>query len=295
MFIVYFIFNIFGWTISKLPFWFLYLLSDIAYFKIYYLFGYRKKVTLNNLRNSFPEKSDKEIKRIARKFYRNLTDLMLETLKIRNFSFGEQDKRIVFRNFEIVEEFYKQGKSVFASMGHCGNWEWVGIMLARVAHHHPYAIFKPLNNPYFNNYMSMLRTKSGYSNLIRFKQTYRTLVRLKHQKNIAVIASDQTPTMDEINYWTTFFHQETGFFLGLEKMSKALDYAVVFMNIQRVKRGYYEITFSSITDNPKETKEYEITDKYVKLLENSISKNPDNWLWSHRRWKHKKPEIKNQN
>ncbi|MDZ7744132.1 MAG: lysophospholipid acyltransferase family protein [Bacteroidota bacterium] len=288
--ILYFTFNIIGWFISILPFRVLYFLSDGLYYIVYYLTGYRKKTVFTNLKRAFPDKNKKEIRKIAKQYYRNLSDIILETLKIRNFSEKELDRRIIFKNYDILEKYYREGRSVFVATGHSGNWEWLGIGLARVTNFHPYAIYKQLNDPYFEKYVSMLRTKSGYNNLIRFKQTFRTLARLREQQNVVIIVADQTPTKIEINYWTEFFQRETGFFLGLEKMSKTLDYVVVFFDMYRVKRGYYEIEISLLEDDPQNTGEYEITEKYVKKLESVIKKNPDNWLWSHRRWKHQKPK-----
>lgn len=291
--IVYLIFRIYAWFVSILPFSVIYLISDFHYFLIYHVIGYRRKVVYQNLRSAFPEKDKKEINKIARKFYRNLSDIVLEVLKIKNFSEKEQDRRILFENFEIIEDLYKKGKSIFVAIGHCGNWEWMGPRLARITRHHPYAIVKPLTDPFFEDYMNMLRTKSGYNNLIKFKQAYRTLYKLKEQDNIVIIASDQTPTRDEINYWTNFMGQETGFFLGLEKMSKSLDYAVLFFDIVRERRGHYRVFIEEITREPAETGEYEITDKYVGMLESAIKARPDNWLWSHRRWKHKREQTEN--
>lgn len=286
--IVYFLFWLIAGLISILPFRLLYVLSDLIYVAIYYITGYRRKVTYRNLRKAFPEMSKDEIRAIAKKFYKNLADLVVEVLKIRSISARAMDKRVVFKNYDIIERLYKEGKSIFVAIGHCGNWEWMGLRLAMISNHKPFAIVKPLTNEYFEGYMSQLRTKSGYNNLIKFKQTYRTLVRNRHQKNIVIIASDQTPTRDEINYWTRFMNQETPFFLGLEKMSKMLDMAVLFFDIVRVKRGHYEVNVKVITEQPKETAEYEITEKYVRQLEEAIRRKPDNWLWSHRRWKHAK-------
>ena len=287
MFIIYNIFRFFAWLISKLPFCLLYIISDILYFLIYYLVGYRKKVTFNNLRNSFPDKSDKEIKSIAKKFYRNFSDTIIEVIKIRSITKKSLNKRVRFNNLEIIEELYKRNKNVFITLGHCGNWEWLGLNVSLNALYSPFAIVKPLNNPFFEKYITKLRTKY-YNNLIPIKQTYRTLINNKNELCFVLIVSDQSPAKSEINHWTTFLNQETPVYLGTEKISKALDYAVVFSDIQRIKRGYYEVTVMEITDNPKETTEYEITEKYYHLLEEAIKKHPDNWLWSHRRWKHKK-------
>ncbi len=286
--LIYYIFSAVAWIVSLLPFFILYRLSDMLYLIIFYLIGYRKKVTYANLQNSFPEKSEKEIRQIARRFYKNLADLVVEVLKIKSIRTKTLHKRVRFHNYEIIEELYEKNKSIFVAIGHCGNWEWMGLKIAMISEHKPFAIVKPLSEPYFEDYMNKLRTKSGYNNLIKFRQTYRQLLKIRKQRNIVIIASDQTPTRDEINYWTNFLNQETPFFLGLEKMSKNMDFAVLFFDIVRSNRGCYDVFVKKITEEPNNTKEYEITEKYVHLLEDAVIKHPDNWLWSHRRWKHKK-------
>lgn len=286
----YLLFRLVAAIVSILPFWFLYRLSDFIFFLIYYVFRYRSRVTYQNLKNSFPERSTEDIRRIAKNFYRNIADIMVEVLKTKGVSVDQLMKRVQFHNYDIIEELFQKKKSTFVSIGHCGNWEWTAIKLAMISKHKPYAVVKPLNDVFFDEYMSQLRTKSGHSNLIKFKQTYRTLYKVKDELFITIIASDQTPTRDEINYWTEFLNQDTPFFLGLEKISKSLDMAVVFFDIVRTKRGFYDVYISLITDQPKETDQYEITEAYVRKLEASINKHPDNWLWSHRRWKHKRNE-----
>lgn len=236
--LTYYIFSAVAWLVSILPFFILYRLSDLLYIIIYHLIGYRKKVTISNLHNAFPKKSDKEIKQITRKFYQNLADLIVEVIKIKSISSKTLHKRVTFHNYEIIEDIYKQNRSIFVAIGHCGNWEWMGLKMAMISKHKPFAIVKPLTDPYFEQYMNNLRTKSGYNNLIKFKQTYRQLLKIKKQRNIVIIASDQTPTRDEINYWTNFLNQETPFFLGLEKMSKNMDFSVLFYDIIRTKQRY---------------------------------------------------------
>jgi len=286
--IVYFIFRVVAYGVSLLPFWVLYRLSDFMYFLVYYVLRYRTRVTITNLKNAFPEKNEREIRAIAARFYRNLADIIVEVIKTKSISVKELMRRVQFHNYEIVEDLFRKKKSTFVSIGHCGNWEWTAIKLAMISKHKPFAVVKPLNDPFFDDYMSRLRTKSGHSNLIKFKQTYRTLYKIKDELFITIIASDQTPTREEINYWTEFLNQDTPFFLGLEKISKALNMAVVFFDIVRPKRGYYDVYISKITEAPLETPQFEITEGYVRKLEDSIKKHPDNWLWSHRRWKHKR-------
>ncbi|MBU1010788.1 MAG: lysophospholipid acyltransferase family protein [Bacteroidetes bacterium] len=276
------------WFLALMPFWLLYLLSDFLFVVIYYVVRYRRQVTIENLRNSFPEKTEYERQQIARKYYRNLADIVLEFIKIEHITRKTVDKRMIIKNPEILTQLYQSGKSIFITIGHCGNWEWLGKKIALSTKHNAYAVIKPIHDPLFNNYMTQLRVRFHSPNLIDYKKTFRVLSRVNDTLNAVVIASDQTPTRGESNFWATFLHQETAFFLGVEKISKALDYAVLFFDIQRIKRGYYEITIHTISLEPKETAVEEITREYIALLENAIRQNPDNWLWSHRRWKHKK-------
>lgn len=288
MAIVYYSFRVISWCISRLPFPALYCLSGFLCFILRDVIRYRRKVVYNNLRNSFPEKSESEIRKTVRKFYQNLADVILETIKQENLSLGQYEKRFIFSNTEVYEKIISQGKSVIVGIGHCGNWEWMGNALGLSVPVKGYAVVKPLSDKRFDKYITRLRSKTRNGGVISFKEVYRTLVRLKNQRTMTVFAADQTPTRGEINYWTEFLNQDTPFFLGIEKIAKSLDSGVLFLDLQRTGRGYYEGNFQLITDDPRNTKEFEITEKYVYLLQKAIRRHPDNWLWSHRRWKHKR-------
>jgi Kdo2-lipid IVA lauroyltransferase/acyltransferase len=283
-------FLLFGlmWLLALLPLRILYIFSDVLYYKLYYLFRYRRKVVRSNLMNSFPDKDAAWIKATEKKYYRHLADLVIEFIKIRHITREQITKRMRIINPDILQTLYSQQKSIFVAIGHCGNWEWLGQKMANVEGHRPFAIFKPLTNPYFDKYMRNLRVRFHAPNLIEFKKTYRIILQNIHTVNAIIIAADQTPTRNEINYWTNFLNQDTPFFLGIEKMSKSLDYAVLFFDMTRIRRGYYEIEIKPVTISPRDTKPFEITEKYVSLLEEAIHNNPSNWLWSHRRWKHKR-------
>jgi Kdo2-lipid IVA lauroyltransferase/acyltransferase len=276
------------WTLSLLPLRILYILSDILYFFIYYVYKYRKDVVFTNLRNSFPEKPEEEILKIARQYYKNLSDIVIEVIKLRHISKEKLSSRIIIKNKEVMHEYYRQNKKAIAAVAHLGNWEWVATISPALFDYKIYLVYKPLSNKFFNDYLLKLRSKFGLD-FISFKQTYRFLIKQKEELNMPVLASDQTPTKSEIEYWSQFLNQETGFYIGLERIARSLDCVVVFVDIKRIKRGYYEIEIIDITGDPKNTKEFEITEKYIHILENHIIQNPDNWLWSHRRWKHKKP------
>jgi Kdo2-lipid IVA lauroyltransferase/acyltransferase len=290
MFIFHYAFLTFAWLIALLPFRLLYLKSDFVSFILFHVVKYRKKVVFENLRNAFPEKSELEIYQIARKYYRNLGDLVLEVIKLRHLSKEQLLKRVKVNNAKLLMDLYDQQKSVLLVMGHCGNWEWASPAIIFHTAHKCFGMVKPLSDPFFEKYMMRLRTKFNPGSIIHFKRFFRMMVENRNNLSAYMLAGDQTPTRSEINYWTNFLNQETAVFLGAEKMAKALDIPVVYMDTQRTGRMRYEITLSLISDKPKETAEYEITEKHVRLLENAIRLHPDNWLWSHRRWKHKHTE-----
>lgn len=278
------------YVIALLPFPLLYLKADVLYYVLYYIIRYRRNVVATNLRNSFPGKSSSQLKVIEKKYYHNLADIVVEFLKVRHISRKSVQKRMKILNPEILDELYAKKRSLFIAIGHCGNWEWLAHILALRKGHKPFAIIKPLSDPFFDQYMKANRTKFGGPQMIPFKQTYKTLLSNKHTLNAVVNASDQTPARSEINFWTSFLNQQTAFFMGIGKMAKALDYSVLYFDIQRDRRGYYSIRIKPVSIYPQTDSAEDITEKYVNLLEQSIIENPDNWLWSHRRWKHKKQE-----
>ncbi len=250
--------------------------------------GYRKKVVLMNLTNSFPEKDSKEIELITRKFYKNLADIIVEIIKLRGIKPHQLLDRFKIQDLQILNNIFKLNKSAIITIGHCGNWDWMGAAIGHHIEPKGYAVVKPLSNKRFDNYLNNIRIKGSGGGVIPFKDTFRTLIKLKKELTATVFAADQTPTKGEINYWTTFLNQDTPFFLGIEKIAKVLDMGVVFLDIQRKGRGRYFGVFHLITNIPKETAEHEITENYVTLLETSIKARPDNWMWSHKRWKHKR-------
>ncbi|NOU48823.1 MAG: lysophospholipid acyltransferase family protein [Bacteroidales bacterium] len=289
----YYIFITKAWFISLLPFRFLYVLSDFLFVIVYHLVRYRRKVTSVNLTKSFPGLGVDELKRIEKKYYHNLCDIIVEVIKIRHITPDQLKKRMVVTNPEILYDLFNRQKSVFLAVGHCGNWDWFGKTMPYITQHKVFAIYKELNSNDFDGYMKSLRSRFGVPSLIESKATYRSLLQAKDTVNAVFLAGDQTPGGLEANYWTSFLNQDTPFFVGIEKMAKSLDYAVLFFDIQRIRRGYYEATISPVSLNPKETKTNEITGTYVRLLEKAIVENPENWLWSHRRWKHKRERVTN--
>jgi KDO2-lipid IV(A) lauroyltransferase len=287
----YYIFFGINYLITLLPLRVLYLFSDLFYLVLYYLAGYRRKVVAANLRNAFPEKSEAERKKIERGFYKHLCDLIVETLKAKHMSPKQISQRLVVRDLSSVDRLYKDGKNLIALTSHYNNWEWFSAVPLAI----PYKIltaYKPLTNKYFDHFILNLRTKFGVW-ASPMQNILRDMLKFRNEKILTIsgFIADQTPPPDEHAYWTTFLNQETGFFRGAEKLAVKYDMPVIFVNITKIKRGYYEVAFELITDQPGKEAPGFVTSRYAEKLEAVIKEKPDYWLWSHRRWKYKKPFL----
>ncbi len=274
----------FIYLLSYLPFWALYAVSDFLFILLFYVIGYRRKVVELNLRNSFPEKSEKEILTLSKKYYQYLCDLSLETFKKITMSREDALKHCKFHHAELLNRLKEENKSVILLMGHYGNWEWAGSSFTLSTNHQLYVVYKALTNPYFERLMVKSRTMFG-TRLIKVENTLRDIIANKGTPSTFAFIADQTPFPEQA-YWTTFLNQDTPIYTGAEKLAKKLGYPVVFVNIVRMKRGYYEIFPELLFENPSLCKPNEITEVYIRRLESEIKKMPETWLWSHRRWKY---------
>ena len=285
--ILFYLFYAFAWLFSLLPLGVQYLLSDFLFFILYYLSGYRKKVVFNNLKNSFPDKDDKELKRIMKKFYKHLADLFIENIALIHLSEKEILKRVKFKNPELLDEFYENNKSVAIVVGHYANWEWLASV-ALLTKLKVIAIVKPLSNKRFNEFMNSLRHKFGMHTVAMNKIVREIIAAEKDKQAIATFfAADQSPMKAEIKYWADFLNQKTAVYLGLEKIVKKHKHALVFFKMEKIKRGYYEVDIVKLFDGVSNVSEHEITERHLKVLEEIIINKPEYWLWSHKRWKHK--------
>lgn len=271
------------------PFWLMYRIADLIFVFSFYVIGYRKKTVTNNLQNAFPEKSADEISAIRRKFYRHLADLIVETVKASQMSEATFGKRFRFRNPELLNELYDQGKSVALLSGHYGNWEWT-IALPRQVKHQINVIYRAIQEETFDLYMKQTRSRFGMFMMQQYV-SLRIMLNLEKtgQLSATYYLTDQTALKDT-DYWMMFLNQETAVFPGAEKVASRFRQAVVFMDIQKVKRGYYEVEFTKLFDDASVTAPYEVTKAHTRFLEEIIRKRPEFWLWSHKRWKHKRPE-----
>ncbi len=273
--------------LSLLPMRILYILSDIMFFSVFYVIHYRKKVVYQNLKNAFPEKKQDEIDRIAKRFFKHLCDFIVEVLKLNSLSIENLEKRISYPDNSLLTDLYNKGKGVVMVLGHYGNWEY-GTGFAHYTKHIGAVIYMPLQNKFMDELIKKQRAQYGYHPIAMsgiYKWAFQNYKDGKPQ--MIFFLGDQRPS-ENAEYWTTFLNQETGVYLGAEKLARKLDLAVVYGEINKVKRGKYEANLTLITDKPKETSEYEITEAHVKLLEDTIKRNPEYWLWSHKRWKHKR-------
>jgi KDO2-lipid IV(A) lauroyltransferase len=274
------------YLLSILPFTLLYLFSDFLYFILYYVIGYRKKVIVQNLRNSFPEKSDEEIEAISKNFYKHFCDFFVETIKMLTLSKKEIIKRckVTPETTAIYSRFAGEHKNVIIAMGHFGNWEWACNAFNAQAEQQLYVIYHPLSNKYFNELMHKIRTRNG-AKLIAMKDTYREMIVNKESLNATAFLSDQTPQPQHA-YWTTFLNQDTPVFKGVEVIAKKMKLPVVFSSMRKVKRGYYEMVSEVLIENPESVDDDEVSEMYIRKLEEDIRIQPEIWLWSHKRWKH---------
>ena len=273
------------------PYGFLYLKSDFYFLLAYHMLRYRRKVVRQNLLNSFPDKSPKEIKTIEKGFYRNLCDLIVEGPKALRMKPEGFKYRIGYTNPELITRLYEQHKNVFYAIPHSGNWEWFGKSMPDLSGHKCLAVYKKVKNPVFEQLMMYLRTKDCPLEMMESNSALKRLAQLRDSQNAVLMVADQTPRGTDSDYWTEFLHQDTCWFTGLERIAKMLDYAVVFVAMKRQGRGRYEVAFELITDNPKETEKGFIMERYVRCVERFIEEQPDNWLWSHRRWKHQRNKV----
>ena len=275
------------WIVSILPFRLLYGVSDGLYFFIYRIFGYRKATVKENLRLVFPDKSEQEIATITSKFYHHLCDMILEAVKSLTISETELKKRFTFTNVDLINDLEKKQKSIILMCAHYGSWEWIFI-LQRYVKHKGYAVYKRLGNPHFDKLVKGIRAKYN-SHLITTKETYSVLSKCKknHELTINGFVSDQSPKATKAFHWNEFMGIKVPMYTGAETMAKKFDMAVVFFSVKRIKRGYYEATFQTITEHPKDYQDYEITDLFFKLVEGQILEAPQYYLWTHKRWKHR--------
>ena len=277
------------YLISLLPFWVLFGISDVLNFFVQHVFRYRRRVVFDNLRHAFPEKPENELKNIVRKFYRHLADLMVETIKLHSMDERQMDKRISFTGLELVDKYYKEGKSIIILAMHHNNWEWCSFVQNK-AKHLGLMIYNPVRgNQSMEKFMLHSREKWG-GKCIPVHHSGRATIAY-HRKGIPTalwLGADQTPPRNS-KFWTVFLNREAPFFSGPEKIAARTNQPVFFQQVTKIARGKYKVHLVPLFLNPKDVEPNEILLGYVRKMEEIIAKEPEHYLWSHRRWKHQRP------
>jgi len=275
---------------SRLPLPLLYLLSDLAYFVSYYLVRYRRKKVWQNLKNSFPEKSKHELQKIEKEFYVNLCDYAVEMLKLATISREELTRRMVFKDDRILQHYKAKGQSMLVLASHQFNWEW---LLAAGNFSIPLDfVYQPLKNEFSDRFSLYCRTRFGSYAIKRSDVARETIKRKNLVRGIAIV-SDQYPGLKtDKRYFTQFLNQQTAFFLGTNQLAMLAQYPVIFAEIRKMKRGYYEAVFTEIASPPFSKDDYTVLENYATAVESLVRENPAGWLWSHNRWKKKHERIK---
>lgn len=276
------------WMLSMLPFRILYILSDFVYVIVYYIIGYRKRTVRENLALALPHLSEQERLVIEKKFFHHMCDMFLEMIKTMTISEQEIDKRYVFTNLEVYKELEKKEKSIALMCAHYASYEWA-VSMNRYIDFKGYGIYKKINNPYFDKLVQDIRSKfKAY--LITTKETIPVIASNYRSKTLSIygFASDQSPKIYSVFHWNSFMGIEVPVHTGAEMLAKKYDMNVIFLRTKKVKRGYYEASFEIISENAKEVPNYKITDQFLKLVEQQIYEAPEYYLWTHKRWKHRR-------
>jgi len=285
---IYILFFPILWLLSLLPFRVLYFLSKGVYFITFYIIKYRRKIVYNNIKNSFPEKSEAEISLIIKRFYKHFSRFFFEIIKQITISESEIKKRVKYKNPEVLLEMYNKGIHGIVVTAHYGNWEWL-TALSDSTPYRTMSVYKPLANKPLEKLLTKLRTRFG-TELVPMNQVLKKMIQYKNQGNptLSCFITDQTPIYQHIQYWTKFLNQDTPIYLGVEKIARQLNLAVLFYKMNPVKLGYYEIEIIKLFDDVSNLSELEITEAHVRALETTIHEKPEYWLWTHRRWKYSK-------
>lgn len=275
--------------VSLIPLRVLYCFSDIALaiLVIFPFLRYRRKIVRKNLISSFPDKSKKEINCIELKFYRFFIDMIFESIKMCSLSPSQIRRRMKFNNIDLVIKEFESGNSIVLYLGHVCNWEWISSLPLHLPDKYTCCqVYHKLENPLMDSFMLALRGRFG-ADSIPMEQVLRQLNSLKNHSRQFIVGmiADQVPLWRNIHYWTDFMNQRTPVFTGSERIARSLKLSVMYGEVTREKRGFYRCDFKLICDNPDELKEYEITERYFRMLENNIKGNPPYWLWTHNRWK----------
>jgi KDO2-lipid IV(A) lauroyltransferase len=281
---MYYVLLIFAYSVSLLPLWVLYRISDILYLLVYYVAGYRKKVVLENLRQAFPDKSPAEIKQLARKYYRNLTDMMVETVKLLTMSRKQLQRRFIC-DLTVLHKLYEQGKSCQLHLGHNFNWEWANLFCMQGVRYPFLVVYMPVTSKAADRLFRHFRERAG-SVLLPANDISNSMAPWLNKQYLIALVADQNPGIARRCYWFPFLNRMTAFYKGPEMTARRSNIPVVFVDIRKIKRGHYKAELKLMFEEPVKEPEGRITEAFVQYLEKNIREQPEVWVWSHKRWKH---------
>jgi KDO2-lipid IV(A) lauroyltransferase len=274
------------WFLSKLPFRVLYVISDLVFFILYYIIGYRTDVVRFNLKTAFPTMDEVTLKKTEKRFYHHFCDLFIEVIKTLSISEQTLRDRYLFTNIEVLQKYIDKGQPVLVTMGHYASYEWI-FALATIIKDPGYAIYKKIKNPYFDKMIRDIRSKWN-STLVPNKvarEKIKEVLQTHEGFTMFGFIMDQSPSNPKRKHFSNFLGVSTPFFTGVEKLSKQYDLPVLFLGTTRVKRGYYSSTFSVLADSPKQHPDFAITDAYASILTKLIHQDPSYYFWTHKRFK----------
>ena len=272
--------------IGKVPYKVFYILSEILLFFVYRIFKYRIDTVQENLKSSFPKHSITDLKKIEKKFYRNFCDILLESFLLYTISKKELRKRMKLLNPEIFDALYNKGKGAILIGAHYNNWEWMALSLGIYAKQDVFSVYKPLNNKKINALMLKARERFG-ANIVSMTSFAKTVLKNKNRATINLMLTDQSPHKSKLDYYCTFLNQDTPVYLGPEKPVNTTKLELLFIEVHRIKRGFYEMEIVPLNYKSNGEKG-SITLLHVNHLEKIINDQPENWLWSHKRWKNRR-------
>lgn len=271
--------------ISSFPLKILYIFSDILFFIMYHVAGYRKKVVYRNISNSFPEKTEIELKAIMAYFYRNFSDYLAETVKSFTISSTELRVRVQHINQHLFHDAKANGKNIIMLSGHVFNWEWFTALATVVPQDHCYPVYRKVNNSFWEEQIKKIRGSYG-NEAIEANDVVKHIFRNRNDGNsIYMFVADQTPHVNLVDYGLMFLQQPTPVFIGYDKLATRMDLCFIYCDMKKVKRGFYQVNYYEIKPDGEKFKEFEVVKKFHRHLEDTIRKNPGNYLWSHRKWK----------
>ncbi|MBD5202574.1 MAG: acetyltransferase [Bacteroidales bacterium] len=277
--------------LAYLPLGLLYVIADVIYFLLFYVVRYRRKVVYDNIRSSFPDMTEDEVRRTVKQFYLNFADYFVETVKLHHISDEEIKRRMEFVDIDIIDRLWDEGRSIVSYFSHCGNWEWATSITLHTRHRPPRdcefaQVYRPLRNKFFDKYFLDLRSRF-HSLSFPKSSVLRDLIRLRKDGKVSITGfmSDQKPSHGDVTHVLEFLNHPTAIITGTEQLARRLGMAVVYLDMEKISRGHYRITTRFMAEDASVTEPYALTDMYARMLEATIRRNPAIWLWSHKRWK----------